>query len=353
MSAMSGANTISSAVAVALIEAVRSLGLPVGALFQRIGIDPAAPLDAEQHVGAQSYLALWELVMQLVQDPAFPVRVGSRFEIEVLEAFGFLAMSCKTLREAYERTARFRSLYNTGSRWQLTVTGNQMRMTWHPWELTGRSELAQRSVNEYEVAEMLASIRKLTDKHLVPTRIAFQHRAPRDTSVHRELLGRAPDFDADFDGFEAEATWLDEPIRSHNARLREYFDKQCTQAQQAFANDPPFASQVRQRLVATMDGRRPDMQAIARTLGTSPRSLHRRLADEGTGFNDLLDEVRKDFAKRYLARPRLSIGEVGFLIGFTDSSAFFKAFRRWTGITPSEYRLSLPPAEPDLFAPLP
>jgi AraC-like DNA-binding protein len=336
-----------------LIDAVRSVGIDVRPLFEQVGLDPAAPPQAEHHLAAESYLALWDRVMQLVQDPAFAVRVGSRFEIEALEAFGFLAMSCETLREAYDRTVRFRALYNTGSRWELSISGQRMRMVWHPWQLTVRSDLAARSVNEYEVAEMLASIRKLTQKHLVPSRVAFRHRAPEDASVHRALLGRAPEFEADFDGFEADAAWLAEPIRTHNPRLREYFEKQCAQAQQAFAADPAFAAQVRRRLVASMDGRLPDMQAIARTLGTSPRSLHRRLSDEGTGFNELLDEVRQEFAKRYLERRKLSIGEVGFLIGFTDSSAFFKAFRRWTGITPSEYRLSLPAAEPESLAPAP
>jgi AraC-like DNA-binding protein len=77
-------------------------------------------------------------------------------------------------------------------------------------------------------------------------------------------------------------------------------------------------------------------------LGTSQRSLHRRLSEEGTTFNDLLDEVRREFSQRYLARPRLAVAEVAYLVGFNDPSAFFKAFRRWTGVTPSQYRLSLP-----------
>ncbi len=339
---MSLANSISAAVVFGLIETVRGLGKPVEALYARVGLDPAAPPAAEQHVAAQSYLALWDQVHHLVQDCAFPVRVGSQFQIEALEAFGFLAMSCETLRDAYERTVRFRALYNVGSRWELSIREERMRMVWLPWRVAVRSELAFRSVNEYEVAEMLASIRQLTCKHLIPDRIAFRHRSPKDTSVHRELLGRQPEFEADFDGFEAGAAWLAEPIRTKNVRLREYFERQCGLAQQAFASDPPFSAQVRQRLIASMDGRLPDMQSVARTLGVSPRSLHRRLADEGTRWNELLDEVRQEFAKSYLRRPKLSVGEVGHLIGFTDSSAFFKAFRRWTDSTPSEYRLSLP-----------
>jgi AraC-like DNA-binding protein len=172
-----------------------------------------------------------------------------------------------------------------------------------------------------------------------PRAIATQREKPeRERQLADELAGHRS---------EVEIAGLAEPIRTKNVRLREYFERQCGLAQQAFAADPPFAAQVRQRLIASMDGRLPDMQSVARTLGVSPRSLHRRLADEGTRWNELLDEFRQEFAKSYFRRTKLSVGEVGHLIGFTDSSAFFKAFRRWTDTTPSEYRLSLPVGDAD------
>jgi AraC-like DNA-binding protein len=229
-----------------------------------------------------------------------------------------------------------------GSRWELQVDGDLMRMVWVPWPIEVRSELARRSVNEYQVAEMLASICQMTQRRLVPRRIAFRHAAPRDVSLHQELLGRAPEFEASFDGFEAELAWLAEPIRNKNVKLRAYFEKQCERAREAFSSDPAFTALVRQRLAANMEGGALSMADVARSLGTSPRSLHRRLSDEGTSFNDLLDKVRRQFAEQYLGRPRLAISEVAYLVGFNDPSAFFKAFRRWTGVTPSEFRLSLP-----------
>jgi AraC-like DNA-binding protein len=334
-------NSITSMAALVLIDAVGRLGKPVAPLFELAGLDPAAPPNSEQHVAAETYFELWERAMQLVPDASFPVRVGAAFDLTALEAFGFLAMSCETLRDAYERTARVRALYNVGSRWELELIDDHMRMVWQPWPIQVRSELARRSVNEYQVSEMLASICQMTQRRLVPRRIAFRHAAPRDVSAHRELLGRAPEFDASFDGFEAELSWLAEPLRGKNVKLRAYFEKQCERARQAFASDPAFTALVRQRLVASMQGGVVSMAEVARSLGTSPRSLHRRLADEGTGFNDLLDEVRRQFAEQYLARPRLAVTEVAYLVGFNDPSAFFKAFRRWTGVTPSEYRGSL------------
>jgi AraC-like DNA-binding protein len=341
---MSLGNSITSVAVLGLIGAVERLGKPVVSLFESTGLDPSASPNADQHLPAEIYYAAWERAMQLVEDPSFPVRVGASFDLEALEAFGFLAMSCETLKDAYERTARVRSLYNVGSRWELVVEGDTMRMMWVPWPINVRSELARRSVNEYQVSEMLASICQMTRRRLVPRRIAFRHSAPQDVSVHRELLGRSPEFGARFDGFEAELGWLDEPIRSQNLKLRAYFERQCQRARETFASDPAFTAMVRQRLVASMGGGVLSMAQVAHSLGTSPRSLHRRLSEEGTSFNDLLDEIRRQFAQKYLARPRLAIAEVAHLVGFNDPSAFFKAFRRWTGVTPSEYRSSLGPA---------
>ncbi len=335
---MPAGNSITSVAALALIGTLARRGKPVDALLQRAALDPAAPPDAERHLPAELYYELWEQALALLPDAALGVQVGAAFDLEALEAFGFLAMSCETLQSAYERTARVRALYNVGSRWELDVSGQRLRMVWLPWSIAVRSERARRAVNEYHVSEMLASICQMTQRRLIPQRICFRHPAPLDVSAHRELLGCTPEFEADYDGFEADLSWLSEPLRGKNPRLRAYFEKQCERARQAFAGDPAFTALVRQRLVAGMESGTLGMAEVARSLGTSQRSLHRRLSDEGTRYNDLVDDVRRQFAEQYLARPRLAVAEVAYLVGFNDPSAFFKAFRRWTGVTPSEWR---------------
>lgn len=125
---MSAGNSITSVAALALIAAVARSGKPIAALFQRAGLDAAAPPDAERHLPAELYYELWEQALELVPRAGFAVQVGAAFDLEALEAFGFLAMSCETLRDAYERTARVRALYNIGSRWELEVEGDRLRM---------------------------------------------------------------------------------------------------------------------------------------------------------------------------------------------------------------------------------
>jgi len=128
------------------------------------------------------------------------------------------------------------------------------------------------------------------------------------------------------------------PIVSFNSRLRDYFDQECRRLLEQLGAGTGIAEQVRKKLIQAMDGGDTAMDATAKTLGMSARSLQRRLADEGTGYSDLLADVRAEFAKRYLARGNISASEVAYLLGFTEPPAFFKAFKRWTGMTPREFQ---------------
>jgi AraC-like DNA-binding protein len=132
------------------------------------------------------------------------------------------------------------------------------------------------------------------------------------------------------------------PVRAFNSRLRDYFDVQCKQLAGKFEADAPVTARVREAIIGSMDGGDSSMGAIARRVGMSSRTLHRRLSGEGTRFDAIVDTVREEFAKRYLARSSVSATEIAYLIGFQSPPAFFRAFKRWTGRTPKEF-LSTPP----------
>lgn len=338
-------NSITSVAALVLIGAAAGQGLASLPLMEAVGLDPALGPDPERHISALRYVELWDTVVRQLDDPAFAVRTGMAFQLEALEGFAFLAMSCATLKQAYERTRVYRSLYNVGSGWELEPADSRlMRMRWEAWRIAGAPEVGRRAVNEYQVAEMLASVKTLAgDPRLRATRICFRHPAPAQPAAVAERLGTTPEFGAEFDGFEVPREWLDRPLALSNAALLAYFEKQCKEAAQRFEADAAVTGKVRREIIQGMNGQLPSMQDVARALGLSVRSLHRALEAEDTKFNDVVDDVRREFSERYLARPNLNIGEVSYLVGFSDTSAFFKAFKRWTGKKPGEYRAALAP----------
>jgi AraC-like DNA-binding protein len=335
-------NSITSVAALVLIGAAARRALSPLPLFAAVGLDPEAPPDPDRHIPAARYVELWDRVTRQVGDATFAARTGMEFQLEALEGFGFLAMSCATLAEAYERTKAYRSLYNVGAAWELEAAGPRtMRMRWEPWSLRDAPEVGRRAVNEYQVGEMLASVRTLVaEPRLVPTRLCFRHRLVEPESL-TPIFGIRPELGADFDGFEVPSELLERPLAFSNPALRAYFERQCTEAAQAFEADAAVTGKVRREIIARMNGQLPTMQDVARALGLSVRSLHRALDTEGTKFNAIVDDVRREFSERYLARKSLNISEVSYLVGFNDTSAFFKAFKRWTGKKPGEWRAEL------------
>jgi len=339
-------NSITSVAALGLIGAAAQQGLSPAPLFALVGLEPGAAPEPDRHIPAALYVALWDRVAQQL-DPTFPARTGMAFELGVLEGFGFLAMSCANLAQAYERTKVFRSLYNVGSGWELEAVGaaagaRSMRMRWEAWLLGDAPATGCEAANEYQVAEMLASVRQLiAEPRFVPARLCFRHAARGEPEAWTAVFGVRPEFSADFDGFEVPRELLDRPLALSNAALRAYFERQCAEAAEKFEADAALTGKVRRQIIAGMNGQVPSMHDVARALGMSVRSLQRALDAEGTKFQAVVDDVRCEFSRRYLARKSLNLGEVSTLVGFNDTSAFFKAFKRWTGKAPGEYRAAL------------
>jgi AraC-like DNA-binding protein len=270
-------------------------------------------------------------------DDGFPMRVASAFRHEDNEIFGFLAMSCATIGEAFDRTLQYSRLYTAGATYEMDADREATRITWLPWpgEL---DDIGYRAAMDYHMANMEQAIRQLSKSPPGLVEVRLRHAAPRDATAYLPFYGVAPRFGCPRYELVYPGGLRDVGVTTFNSRLRDYFDLQCRNMIEKLGPDTGLAAQVRKALIGVMDGGDSGVEAIARRLGMSSRSLQRRLSEEQTSYNDLLAEVREDFAKRYLARGTLTASEVAYLIGFTEPPAFFKAFKRWTGLTPGEFR---------------
>jgi AraC-like DNA-binding protein len=231
-------------------------------------------------------------------------------------------------------------LYIRGARWEVQQERDVNRLIWYSWP-GDRSEVGPRAAVEFAMADMVSAARQLSRTPIHPLEVRIAHAPIGDAAGTKALatfLGVEPVFNATLDELVWPPDVMATPIASFNSRLRDYFEDQCRELASRFAADAPVGARVRRDLMAAMDGGDSSMDAVAARLGMSGRSLHRRLAEENSRYNDLLDEVRQEFAKRYLARGTVSASEVAYLVGFQSPTAFFRAFKRWTGQTPSTYR---------------
>lgn len=323
-------------------QVARATGLDPEPLLRGSGLDPSTPPRPEDQLEVARYFPVWRAAVERA-GAAFPLKVAATFQLEDHELFGFLAMSCQTLGEAYERTAAVRALYCVGARWEVHEEADVTRLIWYAWPGPA-DDAGYRAAQEFAVADLADAIRRLGRTGPRPTAVKLAHRAPADRAALTAYFGVAPTFDTRLYELVYPPGLTSLPIATFNSRLRDYFDEECRRLVDALGGAAGLATQLRKLLIAAMDGGDTSMEAMAKRLGMSSRSLQRRLADEGTRYADVLAEIREEFAKRYLARGSLSASEVAYLLGFTEPPAFFKAFKRWTGMTPREFQLQGSPA---------
>jgi AraC-like DNA-binding protein len=190
---------------------------------------------------------------------------------------------------------------------------------------------------EFEAALIVLRLREETDGAFAPIGISFQHR-PDDVSGFELALGCPVRTKASWNGLAIARSTCELPMRRRDPVLRKFLE---SQGDAILANMPArtgIAMDVRRVLASRVVSGDTLMPAIARQLGLSKRTLHRRLAEDGVSFQELLEEVRKAAAGRYLDESPLAIGEIAYLLGYSEPAAFHRAFKRWYATTPEHFR---------------
>lgn len=308
------------------------------------GLDPSKlpPIEArdgegdafEARVSYDSQLDLWETLMRTTNDPGFPVFVGARSQPKDYDVVGFAYMTRANLREALDQALRYGSVWSDGSTWEVAQGERALTLSLH---IDGPTRLGTRCLTECLLAEVIHSGRLLTGLDLHPTEVRFAHHAPRDTRAIDAFFKAPVRFDAPRSQLVLDADLLATPLLKADPDLAAFFERSADDLLERHCAEG-LARRLRTLLEGELGRVLPTLETAATRLAVSPRTLRRRLQEEGTTFQDVLDETRCELAKRHLSDERLALGEVAFLLGFSEPSAFHRAFKRWTGQTPLAYR---------------
>lgn len=315
------------------------------------GIDPArlcaeAGLNLEQvhgpdelRVPIDRYLRLWGAAMAACRDVTFPLAVAGTARPGSENVLGFACMTAPNLGEALKRAVRFIGLFAPSS-WHLEIIKDEAHMNlvrvgdasegWHPSGL-------------FAVGELVGGARQLTGVRVVPEEVRLTQPASPNDAPLAAFFGCPIRFGATQPGVTFRVGVLALPMRHADPDLSRHFDAMGEAMLQSLGPDDE-ESKVRRAIADALKEGAPTLERIAPRVGMSSRSLRRRLQERGKGFQALLTEVRAELAKRYLANPRLSLSEVAFLLGFSEPSAFHRAFRRWTGQTAQQFRRDAAPS---------
>ena len=300
-----------------------------GVDLSRIGIPGARLSDA----GLDASLAE---IVERTKDPSMGLVVGQYVRPTSIHALGYAWLASDTLRDAFERLARFDRTVSTSDHIELRDAGEICELV-----IASRvpGYMQPPLAMDAYFTGVLRLCRVVKDSHFAPLRVQLIHPSFGRESDYVEAFGAPVSFDADVDMMVFEAAAIDEPLPGANPELAAMSDKVAEAYLESL--DPELvASRVRDLLVSMLPSGHATQDVVAGKLARSTSALQRQLRTEGTSFQKLRDETRRELAMGYLQEGRLSLTEIAFLVGFTDQSNFSRAFRRWTGLSPGEWKSS-------------
>ncbi len=294
-----------------------------------------AARDPDDRVPVASAHRWLERAIALTGDQALGLKAGAAMCGGDAGGIEFAASSAPTVREALAVVARYMHLLNDALEPRLELEGERACFALE-------SQVVMSDVSQdFLVAAMYHSFGSVL--RAAPGLECWLLRsAPADLRAHQAALAPAAvRFAAPFCGFAMPRPSLEVPLSSANPNLhsvlRKHVERMLTDIPERWST----SERVRRLLTEELARGDPSTAQIARRLHMSPRTLARKLEAEATTFSALLDDLRRRLALRHLGNPELGPSEVAFMLGFSHTPAFYRAFRRWTGQTPIEYRRKL------------
>lgn len=337
--------TVAATVVADMFQYLEQRGVTSSEVARGIDAELKFPAAADYRIPGSTVERLFAFSQTRLDDSLVGLHMAEAYNPGTLDILGYVVLSCHTIGEVLSRFARYARLLNDGMRVEVVHESNSAycRVEYDSSMDNYLVRDAQHAMDALwtGVARNLAS---LTAKPLVATEVWFRHAVPGGANradIEREyvrILGAPVKFGAIEDRFILRASYLDEPILSANPALLQLFEQHADAALAKLDTHGTRAGQVIRLLAERMKGAVPTLGDVARELAMSERNLQRALRDDGTSFQKLVDELRCELAINHLANPSTSAGQVGFLLGFSEPSAFHRAFRRWTGKAPSEFR---------------
>ncbi|MEM1030342.1 MAG: AraC family transcriptional regulator ligand-binding domain-containing protein [Myxococcota bacterium] len=281
-----------------------------------------------------AFKRLWRAIMANGDDLLRPLRLGSRLPLGAYGVVDYLTGACPDAGTALEELSRYFGLITPFFTWTVEgeaepprvtllarVGGPEERLVFEPWILGVTVARLQSVVaGGFELLRVELSMPEPTDRAeadaFFGTRVRF--------GADRALL------------VVSRASWQ-APLSRREPRLRDVLARHADALLRQVRPDDGLAP-VRKAIQNQLPQGPPTLGGVAKALAKSSRTLQRRLSEAGTSFQTLVDEERNAAARAYLADPRLGLDEVAFLLGFSEASAFSRAFKRWTGMSPTQYR---------------
>ncbi len=322
-----------------LLSALAPLGVDPNEIARHCGWNRLGVDDPERRVALMHVHDFWEAAVAHSRRREITLLVAQQFAPADYGLLAFVAMSCANVGEGLRQVARYLPLYTDEPAIEISDDGS-VRLCYRG---AAPTRPGAHCSAETALAQVLHGMRAAAQAPLAPSFVRFAHPGPEDTSAYASFFGAPVRFGETVTEMTFARELLAMPLPKADAQLGAFLRRLADDALARYR--PPGAesndsllTRLREMMAEELRKGVPEAESLARRLGMSTRTLRRKLIQEGATFRQILDDVRASLARSYVASGRLPLCEVAFLLGFSESSAFHRAFKRWTGVTPIEFR---------------
>jgi AraC-like DNA-binding protein len=312
---------------------IERIGLTAASVLRQARLPGTLHLNDQGFVTTAQYFSLWKALEDLTADPGVGIRLVTGTETALHPPPSLCAFYARDYRDGLARTARFKRLC-TPEQLHFAEEENTytIRTSW-----LHATEPAPTIATEVAFACLIELGRRGTGRHLTPHCVEFTCTAPK-SDVHSAYFGCAIHYGASQNALVLKPADLDHPFPGHNPELLEMLTPVLASALDEIQAHSSIREQVKIVLKRSMPSGRPELSEVARDLAMSERTLQRRITEEDATFRELLIEARQELGRQLLSDHSATIDEVAYLLGYQDTSSFYRAFRDWEGLTPSQWR---------------
>lgn len=314
-----------------------SQGLKPGELLKEVGLSRDLLENPESLISYRKFLNLLELCAQRSGNQFFGLQYGLHQGVGIFGPLLYLIRNAKNVREALQELAHYYHLHSGAAEVKLELQGDHVLLLYSPGY---EGLLSLRHGTELALGVGMQLMRTLLGSRWQPLAALQQHTPVNEPSVYRRLLGLIPQFNTPYNALVFDAHLLESPLSAADKNLHRLIQQHLESLDQLSIHELP--TYVQQLLRSFLPNGRVTVELIANYMMLSPRTLQRYLANEGTSFQALQDQTRQALATRYLRDSEISLTQLAGLLGYSDLSAFSRAFQRWFGKSPREWQKQLP-----------
>ena len=315
--------------------AAAGTGIDQRATLESAGIDPDAPWDPKVMIPAVTYYEMLEGMAKQIDVTELPIHVGASMRCDEYGALGLAWKAAPTLMASCSRIERYARIWTGVVTYELR---DHPRGTLFILHREGDRRLGLRLSNEATLASAVSLSRQVCPVPFSPVEVFVQHKEPKSKAFHDAWFGCPVTFDADLDAVLISHEAMKRPNILGDEGISKYLMSDLDRDLAKLETLPSVVGEAKNAIAQSLNEGSPRMADIAKGLGLSARSFHRRLSEHGLSFQALTEETRRELAEGLLRDKQYSLAEVAFLTGFSEQSSFTRAFKRWLGTTPASYR---------------